>query len=96
MVVLTVINQHRWKTIAAEAGLADKDVNDSECEKIILEKLGGCLKEFPGYAQIYHSHCIQDPWTVENGLLTPTMKMKRKVIMERFESEIEQMYSGHT
>ena len=96
LVVLTVINQHRWKIIATAAGLADKDVNDSECEKIILEKLAGCLKTFPGYAQVYHSHCTHEAWTVENGLLTPTMKMKRKVIIERYENEIEQMYAGHT
>ncbi len=96
LVVLTVINQHRWKTLATEAGVADKDVNDSECEKIILEKLADCLKNFPGYADVYHCHCTHDAWTVENGLLTPTMKMKRKVIMERYDNEIAQMYAGHT
>jgi long-chain acyl-CoA synthetase len=96
LVALTVINLHRWKKIAEEKGIADRDPNDSECEKIILEQLGKCLHDFPGYAQIYHHRCCDEAWTVENGLLTPTMKMKRKEIFQRYANDIEQMYEGHS
>ncbi len=95
MVALTVLNLHRWKQLAKEHGVADKDMNDSACEKIILERLSKCLHDFPGYAQVYHQHSSIEPWTVENGLLTPTMKMKRRQISEHFETEIEQMYESH-
>ena len=36
-----------------------------------------------------------DPWTVENGLLTPTMKLKRAKVLEKFNAEIDRMYAGH-
>jgi long-chain acyl-CoA synthetase len=32
---------------------------------------------------------------VENGLLTPTMKLKRAKVMEKFNAEIDAMYAGH-
>lgn len=95
LTALTVLNPVRWKKLAGEAGLTDKDVNDHDCEKLMLQHLSKCLHDFPGYAQIYHHRCTHEAWTVENGLLTPTMKMKRKEITSRFSTEIEQMYEGH-
>ena len=34
-------------------------------------------------------------WTAEDGLLTPTMKLRRRQIAERFADEIEELYTGH-
>jgi long-chain acyl-CoA synthetase len=36
-----------------------------------------------------------EPWTVENGLLTPTMKLKRAKVMESHKQEFEGLYAGH-
>ena len=93
--VITVLNMHHWKKIANKNGLAPGIYNDEASEKILLQRLGKCLTEFPGYAQVYHISCTQDAWTVENGLLTPTLKRKRKEIIKRYEKEIEHMYEGH-
>jgi long-chain acyl-CoA synthetase len=51
------------------------------------------LKDFPGYAKISHIARLAEPWTVENGLLTPTLKLKRKETLTRFAREIEAMYA---
>jgi long-chain acyl-CoA synthetase len=32
---------------------------------------------------------------VENGLMTPTMKLRRAKVMEKFNAEIDGMYAGH-
>jgi long-chain acyl-CoA synthetase len=37
---------------------------------------------------------IGDEWTIANGTLTPTLKVKRRVIEERYRSLIERMYEG--
>lgn len=51
------------------------------------------LHDFPGYTRICHIARLAGPWTVENGLLTPTLKLKRNVIEQRFAREIEAMYA---
>ncbi len=52
------------------------------------------LHDFPGYARICHVARLAEPWTVENGLLTPTLKIKRREIEKRFAREIEAMYAA--
>ena len=72
-----------------------KNLNDEEVKSELLVKIGRYMNEFPGYAQIYKITATLDPWEVENGLLTPTLKIKREKVKELFKVEIEQMYKGH-
>ena len=58
----------------------------------LIERANARLSKFPGYAKIDNITVVSEPWTVENGLLTPTMKLKRNVMEQRFASEIEAMY----
>jgi len=53
------------------------------------------MNEFPGYAQVRRITATLEPWTVENGLLTPTLKLRRSRVLERFHAEIDGMYEGH-
>jgi long-chain acyl-CoA synthetase len=50
------------------------------------------LKDFPGFTRICHIARVTEPWTIENGLMTPTLKLKRKPILERHAREVEAMY----
>ncbi|MBI5612399.1 MAG: long-chain fatty acid--CoA ligase [Gammaproteobacteria bacterium] len=61
-------------------------------EKQLCERANRQLHAFPGYAKIRHIMRVSEPWTVENGLLTPTLKLKRNKIEEKYAKEIEAMY----
>lgn len=43
--------------------------------------------------QIKSHRVLPQPWTPESGELTPTMKLKRRVIGERYASDIESLYA---
>ncbi|MCW5606403.1 MAG: AMP-binding protein, partial [Burkholderiales bacterium] len=96
--VVAVLNTGHWRKLAAERGLSADIAGAPDAEQIealVLERVAAQLREFPGYAQVRRAMLTLEPWTVENGLLTPTLKLKRAKVMEKFNAEIDRMYSGH-
>ncbi|VDM98456.1 unnamed protein product [Thelazia callipaeda] len=53
----------------------------------------GCNKGLSSLEQIKNVHLVKDEFTVEDGLLTPTMKIIRKKLEEKFETILNKMYS---
>jgi long-chain acyl-CoA synthetase len=37
---------------------------------------------------------VNTPWTIDNGMLTPTMKIKRNVIEKRYEALIDRWFAS--
>ena len=95
LTVMAVLNADHWQKLAAASGLDAGAPRSPQAEKTILERIAAQITEFPGYAQVRRVTVTLDPWTVENGLLTPTMKLKRAKVMEKFNAEIDGMYAGH-
>lgn len=50
-------------------------------------------KYFGKWEQVKRFKILSKQWTVESGELTPTMKLKRKVIHQKFAKEIESLYN---
>jgi long-chain acyl-CoA synthetase len=95
---LAVVNADHWKKLCAERGLdpeAPETLRSKQVEEAVIERIARQLREFPGYAQVRRVALTTEPWTIENGLLTPTLKLKRAKVMERFSAEIAHMYAGH-
>lgn len=61
-------------------------------EKALLKRANAQLRQFPRHARVRRVIALREPWTVENGLLTPTLKVKRAVLYRHFREEIEQAY----
>ena len=95
--VLANLNHEQWKKFAAEKGLAADAAagHDPAVEKALIARVAAQMKEFPGYAQVRRIYACLEPWTVENGLLTPTMKLRRARVIDKFHTELDEMYSGH-
>jgi long-chain acyl-CoA synthetase len=96
LTVIAVLEKELWKHYAKKKGFAENDFNKSEVEEILLRRISRNLNNFPGYAQIRRMTCILEPWTIEQGLLTPTLKVKRPKVTEKFQQQIDSMYEGHT
>ena len=50
--------------------------------------------ELPHYKQVRAFHLIEEAFTIESGLLKANGKLKRNVIAERFQNEIDAMYEA--
>jgi len=74
----------------------DKDKNRDRAEKFLVQRIAKQIKDFPGYAQVRKVTIAPEKWTIDNGLMTPTLKLKRAVIFQKYASAIEDMYKGHT
>lgn len=98
LVVLAVVNPVSWKHIAEHLGVAaDKpeSLRDKRVEEQALKLIAAQIHEFPGYAQIRRVLLLSEPWSIENGMLTPTLKIKRAQVVEKFSVEIKELYEGH-
>jgi len=77
--------------LAAQARAAQGE----ELDAYLIEQIAAQMDDFPGYAKIRKVHICDREWTVEAGLLTPTLKIKRPKITAFYESQIEALYAGH-
>ena len=95
---IIVLEPEQWKAFAASLGVPPDDPAALQSDTVVeavKKRLEELLAEFPGYCQIHALTCTLEPWTVDNGLITPTLKLKRRSIMEAFADSIEKMYEGH-
>jgi long-chain acyl-CoA synthetase len=67
---------------------------NKELKKIILDDLNKLGKEggLKGFEQTKDIHLHYELFSIENNLLTPTMKSKRNELQKYFQKEIDQLY----
>ncbi len=94
---LLVLNSDSWFSLAKNLEIDPFErgsLDNERLQKKILSFIKGQLNEFPGYAKIRKVKLYLEPWTVEDGLITPTLKLKRAKIIERYKLDIETMYAS--
>jgi long-chain acyl-CoA synthetase len=47
--------------------------------------------QLPAHERISHFLLVRDAWTVDNGCMTPTMKIRRNVLEARFADELHKL-----
>jgi long-chain acyl-CoA synthetase len=80
-----------------EQGVSCKDDPESICKNEILsEKINNEIRlhdeKFGKWERVKAIRLTPEVWSVEEGHLTPTMKVKRKVIMEKYQNLIDDIY----
>ena len=95
VVALVILDRKHWQIFAQEKGLEASDPNNFHGKMALLERIGHLCRTFPDYAQVRDLYASFDPWTVEAGLLSVTLKVKRGAISARFADQIEDLFWGH-
>lgn len=95
LTAIVVLDPEVWSKEASNRGF---DLNDKEIlsrkavQRFFLDRIKERLKGFPGYANVKAVTALKNQWTIEEGTMTPTLKLKRQVILERNQEAIRRMY----
>ena len=96
LTALIVPEPEHWKAFCTERGLTGAEaLVNAELKAHMLERVSSRLQTFPGYAQVRRLAICPESWSVDNDLLTPTLKLRRSQIQERYQTTIEELYEGH-
>jgi long-chain acyl-CoA synthetase len=68
-------------------------IQNEQVQEKYLSEVAKFNELFGGWEQIKRFELLEAPWGIETGELTPTMKLKRKVIMEKYADRVEALYT---
>lgn len=74
---------------------ADEIASDPVVKERIQKEVDEANEQFAKWEQVKAFRLTKEPWTVEGGHLTPTMKLRRKIIKEKYINLYNDIY-GHT
>jgi long-chain acyl-CoA synthetase len=73
----------------------NKDINNNEqVRELIRNEIDKHSVNLARYETIKDFYLTSEVFTIENEMLTPTLKVKRKVVEEKYKDEIDKMYSS--
>jgi long-chain acyl-CoA synthetase len=94
-IALVALDMEAIETWAGQQGIEAEGhelVNDPQILELIGSEIDERTRGFPRYERIREFALLDDQFTVENGLLTPTLKVKRRIVLERFQGDVERLY----
>lgn len=92
-VALVVPDQDALKKWAAETGkeLGDIEKND-DVRHLIEKELKERAAEFKGFEKPQKVLLAAEDFTTDNGMLTPTLKLKRRTVLAKYEAALDALY----
>jgi long-chain acyl-CoA synthetase len=97
LAALAVLDAQLWdreRQRLIKAGRPGAPERNSAQAAFLLKRIAQAVKSYPSYATPRAVWWSTEPWTIDAGLLTPTLKNKRAAIERRFAAEIEELYAG--
>ncbi len=95
-VALVVLDPEAMEAWAKEQGL-DVEGHDMVNDPRVLELIGSQIDEYATgiarYERIREFALLTEDFTTENGMLTPTLKVKRRVVLDNFSDDVEKLYA---
>ena len=94
---LVVPNAEAVMEFAAKHSIPFESLKDLLGQEPIIsfyaQRINGITEELARYEKIQKFTLLPEPFSTENGEITPTLKIKRKVLERRYKTVIEKMYA---
>ena len=94
---LLVPNFEKLETFADEAGLPDRSrsalIADAQVNALVEQEVEAAMEPFSRYERVRKFTLLPREFTIKEDELTPTLKVKRRVVSKHFEAEIETLYA---
>lgn len=95
-VALIVPDFEQLKEYAEQANISYANeqelIEHPEVKKLIDREIKKQQKAFSKYEQVRKFALLVEPFSVDNGMLTPTLKVRRHIIEQKYGAIIEQLY----
>jgi long-chain acyl-CoA synthetase len=97
-VALVTLNPEELGKFARNAGLGEKPLAELARNPAIVERVrrtvDGINEKLASYAKVKRFAVLPGDFTIESGELTPTLKVKRKVVSHNYADLIESLYQS--
>ena len=94
LTALVVVNEDELiRVLHVKKGVDPNHLKDFKA--MLLNEINLKIKRregFRAFERINNIHLLKEPFSVENGMLTQTLKIKKNVVCERYDAEIQKMY----
>ena len=92
-VAIIVPNVDALRAWAAERGMALDDVaTDAGVRALLRDEVETRSRHFRSYEKIRAFIVVTEDFTTANGMMTPTLKIKRRAVLERYGGKLDALY----
>lgn len=98
LAALLVVNREAWRELARSLALDPDDPSSLKARPVmenVLKRVRAALAPFPGHARVRTVWLTLEPWSIDDGLVTPTMKLRRSQLEQRFAAQIRELFAKH-
>lgn len=85
---------HLVALLVPEAETAEKAANDAELNRALNDALERVNKKLSQIERVRRFAIAEEPFTTDNEMMTPSMKIRRHVIVEKYGATLEGLYGG--
>jgi long-chain acyl-CoA synthetase len=83
-----------WAARHGVDGDAEALARDERVHELVQEVVDDVNRDRSRFEQLKRFTVLPHDFTIEGGELTPTLKVRRRVVLERYADEVEQLYDG--
>ncbi len=93
LTALVTLEPDATKRFLQDRGLAGLPHTMAEVTAEVQKAVDDVNSELARVETVKKFHILEKPFSIETGELTPTLKVKRKIVYSNFASQIEAMYA---